>query len=117
MIHCSSLIHDDVIDSGEMRRGMEAVHMKVGNKAAVLGGDYLISTASYICSELDNLTLLQLISKIIENLSKGELIQADALNEDLTEYIVSYVHKTYFKTASLIAYGCYGMGVGHNKEN
>jgi geranylgeranyl pyrophosphate synthase len=39
------------------------------------------------------------------------------LNEDLTEYIVSYVHKTYFKTASLIAYGCYGMGVGHGKEN
>jgi geranylgeranyl pyrophosphate synthase len=50
MIHCSSLIHDDVIDSGEIRRGMEAVHMKVGNKAAVLGGDYLISTASYVCS-------------------------------------------------------------------
>ena len=74
MIHCSSLIHDDIIDSGQTRRGLVTVHNKVGNKAAVFGGNYLISTASYICSELDDIRLLDLISKIIENLTMGELI-------------------------------------------
>ncbi|OMJ95145.1 hypothetical protein SteCoe_1514 [Stentor coeruleus] len=111
MIHCSSLIHDDVIDSGETRRGQTAVHKQVGNKAAVLGGDYLISTASLMCTELKDLRLIELISAIMENLSKGELIQSDTQESDLDALLVAYCHKTYFKTASLIAHGCKGIGL------
>jgi geranylgeranyl pyrophosphate synthase len=117
MIHCSSLIHDDVIDHGETRRGQEAIHKRVGNKAAVLGGDYLISTASLMCTELKDLRLIELISEIIENLSKGELIQADGQEEELDDMLAAYCHKTYFKTASLIAHGCKGVGMyGGNTE-
>jgi len=110
MIHCSSLIHDDVIDKGETRRGQEAIHRKVGNKTAVMGGNYLISTASYVCTLLDDMRLMNLISEIMENLSKGELIQAEGACESLEEHVISYCHKTYFKTASLIAHGCKGIG-------
>lgn len=111
MIHCSSLIHDDVIDRGEIRRGQEAIHKKVGNKTAVMGGNYLISTASYVCTLLEDMRLMDLVSQIMENLTKGELIQAEGQCESLEEHLVSYCHKTYFKTASLIAHGCKGIGL------
>jgi len=110
MMHCSSLVHDDVIDRAETRRGQVAVHKQVGNFKAVKGGNYLMGTASYHCTKLDDMRLMNLISEIMENLSKGELIQADAVSEDLETHIVSYCHKTYFKTASLIAHGCKGIG-------
>jgi geranylgeranyl pyrophosphate synthase len=113
MVHVSSLIHDDVIDKGEIRRGQTAIHLKVGNRNAVLGGDYLISTASFICTELEDMRLLKLLSRIFENLAKGELIQAqnEEGNQGLQQQIINYCHKTYFKTASMIAYGCEGIGL------
>ena len=111
MIHCTSLIHDDVIDSGETRRGQTAVHKEVGNKAAVIGGDYLISTASLICSDLGDLRLIELISAIMENLARGELIQSETNEYEIDYLLASYCHKTYFKTASLIAHGCKGIGL------
>ena len=74
MIHASSLIHDDVIDEGETRRGKTAIHLLTGNKAAILGGDYIIATASYMCASLGKMELMHMISDIMENLSKGELI-------------------------------------------
>lgn len=111
MIHCSSLIHDDVIDNGETRRGQIAIHNKVGKKKAVLGGDYLIATASLLCTTTGDMRLISLISAIMENLARGELIQADssAINQDNS--LVEYCHKTYFKTASLIAHCCKGIGL------
>lgn len=115
MIHCSSLIHDDVIDSGETRRGQTAVHKTVGNKAAVMGGDYLISTASLMCSELNDMRLIELISAIMENLARGELIQAEDVEGDVEGMLANYCHKTYFKTAALVAYGCKGIGL-YGKE-
>lgn len=110
MMHCSSLIHDDVIDNGEKRRGQIAVHKKVGNKPAILGGDYLISTASLISTDLNDIKLIELISTILENLSIGELIQLDTKEGDLDTLLYSYCHKTYLKTAALIANGCKGIG-------
>ena len=111
MIHCSSLIHDDVIDNGEMRRGQVAIHKRVGKKPAVLGGDYIIATASLLCSTTGDMRLMTLISAIMENLARGELIQADSNPSDLDNLLVEYCHKTYFKTASLIAHCCEGIGL------
>lgn len=110
MIHCSSLIHDDVIDSGHTRRGQVAVHKTVGNKAAVMGGDYILSTASLMCTNLNDMRLVELISAIMENLARGELIQSDVNEVDLEGLLVNYCHKTYFKTAALIAHMCKGIG-------
>ena len=50
MIHFASLIHDDILDKSDLRRGVPTVHSIYGEKPAVFGGDYLISTASFICS-------------------------------------------------------------------
>lgn len=111
MIHCSSLIHDDVIDNGETRRGQVAIHKKVGKKRAVLGGDYIIATASLLCTTTGDMRLMTLISAIMENLARGELIQADSNPSDLDNLLVEYCHKTYFKTASLIAHCCRGIGL------
>lgn len=111
MIHCSSLIHDDVIDNGETRRGQIAIHNKVGKKKAVLGGDYLIATASLMCSTAGDMRLMNLISAIMENLARGELIQADSSSVNEDNSLVEYCHKTYFKTASLIAHCCKGIGL------
>jgi geranylgeranyl pyrophosphate synthase len=112
MIHTSSLIHDDVIDHGETRRGLKAIHRISGNKAAILGGDYLIATASYMCAKLDRMPLMRIISDIMENLSKGELIQKEIKTFDSYDQLLQiYVNKTYYKTAALLAYGCQGIGM------
>lgn len=112
MIHTSSLIHDDVVDLSLTRRGQPTVHSVFGNRAAVFGGDFLISTASYMCTELGDIRLMHEISHIMENLSRGELIQLDSRGgADLEEMVLHYVHKTFFKTASLISHGCRGIGL------
>mmetsp|Transcript_1908 Transcript_1908/g.4222 ORF Transcript_1908/g.4222 Transcript_1908/m.4222 type:complete len:376 (+) Transcript_1908:1814-2941(+) len=117
MIHTCSLMHDDVIDLSNTRRGKPTVHSLYGNRSAVLGGDYLISTASYMCTELGDIRLMQEISQIMENLSRGELIQMDSRGAiDLETLMLHYVHKTYYKTASLISHGCRGIGMHSLKD-
>jgi geranylgeranyl pyrophosphate synthase len=116
MIHCSSLIHDDVIDNGLTRRGQESIHTKVGKKFAVIGGDYLIATASLLCTTIGDMRLMKLISSIFENLTRGELIQSDSSLSNLDDLLVEYCHKTYFKTASLISHTCRGIGMYGKEE-
>ena len=114
VIHTASLVHDDVVDKGETRRGQSAVHRVVGNRLAVLGGDYMISGSSYLLSHVGDMRLMDLFSRIIENLGRGELIQADIKNSLSTsedELLFTYTQKTFCKTASLIAYGCKGIGL------
>ena len=69
-----------------------------------------------MCTELNDIKLIELISAIMENLARGELIQADTSDTDLENLLVSYCHKTYFKTASLIAHGCKGIGMYGTQE-
>lgn len=116
MIHCSSLIHDDVIDNGLTRRGQVSVHTKVGKKSAVIGGDYIIATASLLCTTTNDMRLMKLISAIFENLTRGELIQADSSLTNLDDLLVEYCHKTYFKTASLLSHCCKGIGMYGQEE-
>ena len=70
-----------------------------------------------MCSDLNDLKLIELISAIMENLARGELIQSDATGGDIEGLLVNYCHKTYFKTAALIAHGCKGIGLyGRDSE-
>jgi len=105
MIHVASLIHDDVLDEAETRRGGEAVHKLYSNKVAVLAGDYLLARASVLLARLENTAVVQIMATALESLVAGEIMQLKAPAESLLE-MESYLRKSYYKTASLICYAC-----------
>ncbi len=105
MIHVASLIHDDIIDDAEMRRGGAAVHTLYSNKVAVLAGDYLLARASLQLARLYNPNVVELIATALDELVQGEIMQAKTKGAELLQ-MNSYLRKTYFKTASLICRSC-----------
>jgi all-trans-nonaprenyl-diphosphate synthase len=110
MIHTASLVHDDVIDEAELRRGVPTVHSSFGNRVAVLAGDFLFAQSSWYLANLDNLTVVKLLSEVIMDLAEGEIFQG--LNRfDTSLSIEAYLQKSYYKTASLIANSSKAAGV------
>lgn len=105
MIHVASLIHDDVLDEADTRRGGEAVHKLYSNKVAVLAGDYLLARASVLLARLENTAVVQIMATALESLVAGEVMQLKSPPESLLE-MESYLRKSYYKTASLICYAC-----------
>jgi geranyl diphosphate synthase len=105
MIHVASLIHDDVLDEADTRRGGEAVHKLYSNKVAVLAGDYLLARASVLLARLENTAVVQIMSTALESLVAGEIMQLKSPPESLLE-LETYLRKSYCKTASLICYAC-----------
>jgi len=75
MIHTASLLHDDVIDGADTRRGVQSVNQLFGNKLAVLAGDFLLARASVCLARLRNIPVVELLSTVIEQLVKGEVMQ------------------------------------------
>jgi geranyl diphosphate synthase len=102
LIHVASLLHDDVIDDAESRRGKPALNLVLGNKVAILAGDFLLARASMTLASLQNTAVVTLMSQILEDLVSGEVIQATAAEHDLSTMDL-YLRKTYLKTASLMA--------------
>ncbi len=110
MIHTASLVHDDVVDEASTRRGVPTVHSSFGNRIAVLAGDFLFAQSSWYLANLDNLTVVKLLSQVIMDLAEGEIQQG--LNRfDTTLSIDQYLQKSYYKTASLIANSARAAGV------
>ncbi|CAB9504185.1 Probable solanesyl-diphosphate synthase 3, chloroplastic (Fragment) [Seminavis robusta] len=103
MIHVASLIHDDVLDEADTRRGGEAVHKLYSNKVAVLAGDYLLARASVLLARLENTAVVQIMATALESLVAGEIMQLKSAPETLLE-METYLRKSYYKTASLICY-------------
>ncbi len=102
MIHTASLVHDDVIDTATVRRGVNTVNTLFDNRVAVLAGDYLFGQAAWYLANLDNLEVVKLLSKVIMDLPEGEVRQSLSRfdpNVSLEEYLA----KTFYKTASLIS--------------
>ncbi|KAG8219397.1 isoprenoid synthase domain-containing protein [Butyriboletus roseoflavus] len=75
MIHVASLLHDDVIDKSDLRRGAPSAPAAFGNKLAVLGGDFLLGRASAALSRLGDSEVVELIASVIANLVEGEILQ------------------------------------------
>ena len=71
MIHTASLIHDDVIDGANTRRGKISVNEKFGEKMSVLAGDYILSCASKTLAQLGNAEVVELLAKVVDELIKG----------------------------------------------
>lgn len=105
MIHVASLIHDDVLDESDTRRGGESVHKLYSNKVAVLAGDYLLARASVLLARLENTAVVQIMATALESLVAGEIMQLKSAPESYLE-MESYLRKSYYKTASLICYAC-----------
>ena len=75
MLHTASLIHDDVVDSSDTRRGVAAVHTKWNNKVAVLIGDYMLAKVIGLVAEVRNIRILEIVSNLGRSLSRGEMVQ------------------------------------------
>lgn len=102
MIHTASLVHDDVVDESDVRRGVPTVHSNFGNRVAVLAGDFLFAQSSWYLANLDNLEVVKLLSEVIMDMAEGE-IQQGLHRFDVNLSIEAYLEKTYCKTASLMA--------------
>ena len=105
MIHTASLVHDDVIDTADVRRGKPSVNVLWGQKKAILAGDYILSRSSQILARLRNEQVLFVLSQVLLDLVQGEFMQMGS-KEDDAERFSAYIHKSFKKTASLIAYTC-----------
>ena len=110
MIHVATLLHDDVIDQSELRRGKKTVRAQWGNKISVLSGDYLLAQASLKLSKLGNTRLVSIFSYVLTDLCDGEVEQLHTSFTVNTSWD-SYYKKTICKTASLFSAGCESAGV------
>lgn len=101
MVHLATLVHDDVLDDAEMRRGAATVNRLVGNERSVLLGDILFSHAYHLCSGLDSQFAARLIARTAVRVCEGEMMQvANRDNYDLSEAL--YLDIVARKTAALI---------------
>ena len=107
IIHTASLVHDDIVDECQTRRGVETVHSSFSTKVAVLAGDFLFAQSSWYLANLNNLEVVKTISKVITDFAEGEVRQGLS-HFDTTISIEDYIEKSFYKTASLIAASCKG---------
>ncbi|XP_043703072.1 solanesyl-diphosphate synthase 1, mitochondrial-like isoform X2 [Telopea speciosissima] len=105
MIHAASLLHDDVLDDAETRRGIGSLNVVMGNKVSVLAGDFLLSRACVALASLKNTEVVSLLATVVEHLVTGETMQMSTTREQRCS-IEYYLQKTYYKTASLISNSC-----------
>ncbi len=105
LIHAATLLHDDVVDESDLRRGEKTVSSQWTNLVAVLMGDYLFAKAFRLMSDIGSIELMQAISSATERVSIGELRQIEETdNFDLSEE--QYMSIIADKTASLFAVAC-----------
>ncbi|XRE43793.1 Hexaprenyl diphosphate synthase (farnesyl-diphosphate specific) [Tenacibaculum discolor] len=117
LIHTATLVHDDVVDDSNRRRGFFSINALWKNKIAVLVGDYLLSKGLLLSIDNEDFDLLKLISIAVREMSEGELLQIEKARKlDITEGVYFEIIRQ--KTATLIA-ACCGIGaasVGANNE-
>ncbi|OAD53901.1 Decaprenyl-diphosphate synthase subunit 1 [Eufriesea mexicana] len=102
MIHNASLIHDDVIDQPDFRRGKPSVNVVWSQKKVTMTGDYILAVASIMIAQLRNDDVTLTLSQVVTDLVQGEFMQLGS-KETENERFAHYLTKTYRKTASLIA--------------
>ncbi len=117
LIHTATLVHDDVVDDSNRRRGFFSINALWKNKIAVLVGDFLLSKGLLLSIDNEDFDLLKLISIAVREMSEGELLQIEKARKlDITEEVYFEIIRK--KTATLIA-ACCGIGaasVGANQE-
>lgn len=105
LLHTATLVHDDVVDDSNERRGFFSINALWKNKIAVLVGDYLLSRGLLLSVEHNELELLRITSEAVREMSEGELMQMEkARRLDIKEEVYFEIIRR--KTASLIASCC-----------
>lgn len=108
LLHTATLVHDDVVDASNYRRGFFSINALWKNKIAVLVGDYLLSRGLLLSVEHGDYGLLKIVSNAVKEMSEGELLQIEkARRLDITEEVYYEIIRQ--KTASLIS-SCCGVG-------
>ncbi|MDY3331345.1 MAG: octaprenyl diphosphate synthase [Pelistega sp.] len=99
-IHTSTLLHDDVVDESDMRRGRETANAVFGNAASVLVGDYLYSRSFEMMVEVDSMRVMQILSQATTVIAEGEVLQLLNVHDpDVT--VERYLQVVRYKTAKL----------------
>lgn len=108
LLHTASLVHDDVVDESDKRRGQPSVNSLFNNKISVLVGDYLLSSSISSFVDAENWQILRLMTEVCATLSSGEILQIENIsNTEVSEE--TYYEIIYRKTASLFE-ACAGIG-------
>lgn len=118
LLHTATLVHDDVVDDSNYRRGLFSINALWKNKIAVLVGDYLLSRGLLLAVDHEDFELLKIVSQAVREMSEGELLQMEKTRTlDITEEVYFEVIRQ--KTATLLA-ACCGVGTAstdkHDKE-
>ena len=100
LLHTATLVHDDVVDNSPTRRGIESVNNLWTNSHGVLIGDYIYSKAFILMVEMENMKILEELAAATNDISQGELIQLDAIN-NLDISLNKLKKISYFKTGRL----------------
>lgn len=106
ILHTATLVHDDVIDESDLRRGGPSVNSIWGSKVSVLVGDFLYSRVLYRLSQMENLEVVDILSETIKRICEGELIQLQHGHNNETIDEGEYFELITNKTASLLATTC-----------
>lgn len=115
LIHTATLVHDDVVDDSNRRRGFFSVNALWKNKIAVLIGDFLLSKGLLLSIDNNDFDLLKIISVAVREMSEGELLQIEKARQlDITEAVYYDIIRQ--KTATLIA-ACCSLGAASVKPN
>ncbi len=105
LLHTATLVHDDVVDGSDMRRGFFSINALWKNKIAVLVGDFLLAKGLLLSIDNNDFDLLKIVSDSVKKMSEGELLQLEKARKlDITEEV--YYDIITKKTASLIASCC-----------
>ncbi len=104
-IHTATLLHDDVVDGSEERRGQDAANLVFGNQASVLVGDFLFSRAFQLMTEDGSLDVLRILSNASAIIAEGEVMQLTTAN-NLSTTMDEYLQVIEAKTAALFAAAC-----------
>jgi octaprenyl-diphosphate synthase len=116
LMHTASLLHDDVIDEADERRGKPSVHARWGNKSAILAGDYLLASSFLVTTTINHPKIWQILASVGKQLAVGELLQQDStidLQWDESQYL-NVIHN---KTAQLFAACCQVGALAANATN
>ncbi len=115
LIHTATLVHDDVVDDSNRRRGFFSINALWKNKIAVLVGDYLLSKGLLLSIDNNDFDLLKIISVAVREMSEGELLQIEKARKlDITEEVYYDIIRQ--KTATLIA-ACCSLGAASVKPD
>ncbi|MCF8351367.1 MAG: polyprenyl synthetase family protein, partial [Bacteroidales bacterium] len=115
LLHTATLVHDDVVDDSNERRGFFSLNALWKNKISVLVGDYLLSRGLLLSLDHDDFELLKIVSEATRQMSEGELLQIEKARKlDIEEVVYFDIIKK--KPASLIAPCCAGEAVSTKAE-